>query len=450
MNAWQTQMELGELAKGRFDKGDQAFIAKRLAESPVGAIRLMESVCERENMRKALRRVERNGGAPGVDGMKTTQLRGYLKRHWEKIKASLMEGTYQPFPVLRKEIDKPDGGVRPLGIPTVLDRLIQQAVAQVLQELWEHTFSEFSYGFRPGRSQQMAIQQARCYVEEGYTHVVDIDLAKFFDRVNHDRLMSRLAQRITDKRVLRLIRAYLNSGVLVGDLIEEPGEGTPQGGPLSPLLSNIVLDELDRELEKRGLRFVRYADDCMIYVRSRLAGERVMQSVSRFVVKKLKLAVNEAKSSVSRPWQVRYLGFRITRIFGSTRIVLHEKSLRRFREKVRAITARDRGRSVESLVWELNEYIRGWWGYFRTGNSQNLTRPLNSWILRRLRAYVWTQWRLPRTKVRNLLARGVHPHWAMALGNTRKGAWRISKQSPLQQALPESFFTQKLGLALLG
>jgi RNA-directed DNA polymerase len=450
MKVWQMQMDLGELEQNQSGKAHHTFIAERLAESPAGEVRLMESICERENMSKALHRVEQNGGAPGVDGMKTTQLRGYLKRHWEKIKASLLDGTYRPFPVRRKEIKKPDGGVRQLGIPTVLDRLIQQAVAQVLQELWDYTFSEYSYGFRPGRSQQMAIERARCYVEEGYTHVVDIDLAKFFDRVNHDRLMSRLAQRIADKRVLPLIRAFLTSGILVGDLIEEPGEGTPQGGPLSPLLSNIVLDELDKELEKRGLRFVRYADDCMIYVRSRKAGERVMRSASRFVVRKLKLAVNEAKSSVSRPWLVRYLGFRITRIFGSTRIGLHEKSLRRFREKVRAITARDRGRSVESLVRELNEYIRGWWAYFRTGNSQNLTRPLNDWILRRLRAYVWTQWRLPRTKVRNLLARGVHPNWAKALGNSRKGPWRISKQSPVMAALSASYFTQTLGLVLLG
>jgi RNA-directed DNA polymerase len=382
--------------------------------------------------------------------MKTTQLAGYLRRHGEKIKASLLAGTYKPLPVRRKEIAKPDGGVRLLGIPTVLDRLIQQAVAQVLQELWEPTFSEYSYGFRPKRSQQMAIEQAKCYVEKGYTHVVDIDLAKFFDRVNHDRLMSRLAQRIADKRVLRLIRAFLTSGVLVGDLIEEPGEGTPQGGPLSPLLSNIVLDELDKELEKRGLRFVRYADDCMIYVQSRKAGERVMQSVSRYVVRKLKLAVNEAKSSVSRPWKVRYLGFRITRMFGQTHIILHEKSLWSFRKKVRALTARDRGRSIESLVRELNEYIRGWWAYYRKGNTQSLTLPLNGWILRRLRAYIWTQWKLPRTKVRNLLARGVHFDWAKAIGNSRKGPWRISKLSQLHKALPESYFTQTLGLMLLG
>ena len=450
MNAWQLQMELGEIAKGRLPKGDPVFVAQRLTESPAGKIRLMESICEQGNIEKALSRVETNGGAPGVDGMRTTQLRGYLRRHWEKIKTSLLEGTYKPFPVRRKEIKKPDGGVRQLGIPTVLDRFVQQAIAQVLQELWEHTFSAYSYGFLPGRSQHMAIQQARCYVEEGYTHVVDIDLAKFFDRVNHDRLMSRLAQRITDKRVLLLIRAFLNSGILVGDLIEEPGEGTPQGGPLSPLLSNIVLDELDKELERRGLRFVRYADDCMIYVRSRKAGERVMQSVSRFLVGRLKLAVNEAKSSVSRPWTVKYLGFRITRIFGATRIGVHEKSLRRFREKVRTMTARNRGRSLQGLIGELNTYIRGWWGYFHLGNSLNLTRPLNDWILRRLRAYVWSQWRLPRTKVRELLARGVHPNWARALGNTRKGPWRISKQSPVMAALPERYFTQKFGLVLLG
>jgi RNA-directed DNA polymerase len=249
MNTLQLCLELGELPKGRFDKTPQEFIAKRLAESPTGTIRLMESVCERENMRKALRRVEKNGGAPGVDGMRTSQLRGYLKRHWEKIKTALLDGTYKPFPVLRKEIKKPDGGVRHLGIPTVLDRCIQQAMAQVLQEIWEHTFSEYSYGFRPERSQHMAIKQAKCYVEEGYTHVVDIDLAKFFDRVNHDRLMSRLAQRIEDKRVLKIIRAFLNSGVLIGDVLEEPGEGTPQGGPLSPLLANIVLDERDKELD---------------------------------------------------------------------------------------------------------------------------------------------------------------------------------------------------------
>ena len=449
MKAKQMPLDLDPSASGRRDRERDAFIAQRLAEGPAGDVRLMEAVCERENMRKALQRVESNGGAPGVGGMKTTQLRGYLQRHWEKIKGSLLDGTYQPRPVLRKEIEKPDGGVRKLGIPTVLDRLIQQAVAQVLTQLWDYTFSEFSYGFRPDRSQHMAIEQARRYVEEGYTHAVDIDLEKFFDRVNWDRLMSRLATRIADKRMLRLVRAFLTSGVLVGDLLEEPGEGTPQGGPLSPLLANIVLDELDKELEQRGLRFVRFADDCMIYVRSRRAGDRVMQSVSRFVTRRLKLAVNEAKSSVTRPWKTRYLGFRITRIFGATRIGVHEKSLRRFRERVRTLTARDRGRSMQQLIGELNSYIRGWWGYFRVAASQNLTRPLNDWLLRRLRAYHWTQWRKPCTKVRELRQRGVHPNWAYALGNTRKGPWRVSKHGSLRQALPDRYFTHSLGLVLL-
>ena len=450
MNTWQLCLELGELPKGRFDKTSQEFIAKRLAESPTGAIRLMESVCERENMRKALRRVEKNGGAPGVDNMRASQLRGYMRRHWEKIKITLLDGRYKPFPVRRKEIEKPDGGVRLLGIPTVLDRCIQQAIAQILQEIWEHTFSEYSYGFRPGRSQHMAIQQARCYVEEGYTHVVDIDLAKFFDRVNHDRLMSRLAQRIEDKRVLRVIRAFLNSGILIGDIIEEPGEGTPQGGPLSPLLANIVLDELDKELEKRGLHFIRYADDCAIYVKSKRAGERVMQSISRFITRRLKLAVNEAKSSVTRPWISRCLGFRITRMFGATLIGIHQKSIKRFKEKIRALTARERGRSIGQIISEINSYVRGWWEYFRIGGSKTIINEINNWILRRLRAYMWKQWKLPRTKVRELKSRGVCHRWAVMVGNTRKGAWRLSKHGQVIHALPDTYFTAKLGLVLLG
>ena len=450
MNTWQTCLDLGELPKGRFDKSPKEFIAKRLAESPTGDIRLMESVCERENMRKALRRVEKNGGVPGVDGMKTTQLRGYMRRHWDKIRATLLDGTYKPFPVLRAEIEKPDGGVRFLGIPTVLDRCIQQAIAQVLQEIWDHTFSEYSHGFRPGRSQHTAIQQAKCYVDEGYIHVVDIDLSKFFDRVNHDRLMSRLAQRITDKRMLKLIRAFLNSGILIGDIIEEPGEGTPQGGPLSPLLSNIVLDELDKELEKRGLHFVRYADDCVIYVRSKRAGERVMQSVSRFITGKLKLKVNEAKSSVTHPWLSRYLGFRIWQMFGKTQIGIHLKSLKRFREKIRTLTARKRGQSISQVISGINGYVRGWWAYFRTGGTGTLINELNDWILRRLRAYVWKQWRLPRTKVRELIKRGVYRKWALMIGNTRKGAWRLSKNPSLIHALPDRYFTAQLGLVLLG
>ena len=450
MNAMQMQWEFGGLAHGRFDNTRDEFIAARLSESPTGEDRLMEMICERENMLEALRRVESNKGAPGVDGMKTTQLRGYLRRHGEKIKADLLAGVHKPLPVRRTEIPKESGGVRLLGIPTVLDRLIQQATAQVLTAIWDHTFSEFSYGFRPGRSQQHAIGQARCYVQEGYTYVVDIDLSKFFDRVHHDRLMHRLATRIRDKRVLKLIRAYLNSGIMVGDIVVETGEGTPQRGPLSPLLSNIVLDELDKELEKRGLRFVRYADDAAIYVRSAKAAERVKHSVSRFITRKLKLVVNEDKSAVSRPWHSKYLGFRITRYRGHTRIGIHAKSLRRFRGRVRELTARKRGRSLTAVVRELNAFLRGWAGYFQAGLSDTLARELDHWIRRRLRAYVWKQWRLPRTKVRNLKARGIRHKWAMMVGNTRKGEWRLSKNGTLCAALPDAYFTQSLGLVLLG
>ena len=450
MKTVQMQMALGETAQSRKSQVRDGFIAVRLAESPTGEDRLMETICGRENMLEALKRVERNKGAPGVDGMGTAELRGHLRRHWEQIKSALREGTHKPSPVRRKEIPKASGGVRLLGIPTVLDRLIQQAVAQVLTLLWDPTFSEYSYGFRPGRSAQMAIEQARRYVEDGYTHVVDIDLSKFFDRVNHDRLMARLASRIRDKRVLKLIRAYLNSGTLVGGVIELAGEGTPQGGPLSPLLANIVLDELDKELEKRGLRFVRYADDVAIYVRTPKAAERVKRSVSRFITGRLKLVVNEEKSEVSRPWHSKYLGFRITRFMGKTRTGVHAESLKRLRKRVREITARERGRSLEAVIGELNSLLRGWAEYFRPGLAATLAGELDHWIRQRLRAYVWKQWKLPRTRVRNLMERGTARRWAVAVGNTRKGAWRLSKNGTVCAALPDDWFTRSAGVILLG
>jgi group II intron reverse transcriptase/maturase len=432
------------------DLSSADFIATRLAESPTGDIRLMESICERRNMRKALRRVEQNKGAPGVDGMKTTQLRGYLRRNWHWIKAALLAGTYKPLPVSRTEIKKPEGGIRPLGIPAVVDRLIQQATMQVLQSIWDHTFSEFSYGFRPNRSQHMAIKRCKDYVEQGYTYVVDIDLAKFFDRVNHDRLMSTLAKRIADKRVLKYIRRCLESGVMIDGLTQPTEQGCPQGGPLSPLLSNIVLDELDKELEKRGLHFVRYADDCVIYVKSKRAGDRVMKSVARFITRRLKLQINETKSSVNRPWCSKYLGFRITKFMGKTRINIHEKSLQRFREKIREITARKRGRSIWQIVQELNEYLRGWIGYYREAISKTLADTLNKWIRRRLRAYIWKQWHLPKTKVRKHRAAGISEKWAKILGNTRKGPWRIGRHPNMYKVLPDSYFNRQLGLVLLG
>lgn len=450
MNAMQMQLDLEGEASGLPNKARDEFIAVRIAESPTGEDRLMETICGRENMLEALKRVESNKGAPGVDGMKTTQLRGYVLKHWDKIKSDLLNGTHQPMPVRRKEIPKENGGVRLLGIPTVLDRLIQQAVAQTLSLLWEHTFSKHSYGFRPGRSANMAIEQAREYVETELTYVVDIDLSKFFDRVHHDRLMMRLAARVRDKRVLKLIRAYLNSGVMVGGVAEQTWEGTPQGGPLSPLLANIVLDELDKELERRDLRFVRYADDVAIYVRTPKAAERVKRSVSRFITSRLKLVVNEEKSAVNRPWNSKYLGFRITRFMGKTRTGVHSQSLRRFRRRVRELTAHNRGRSLAAVIGELNSLLRGWVGYFRPGLRKTLARTLDHWIRRRLRAYVWTQWKRPRTRVRNLMERGITRRWAMAVGNTRKGAWRLSKNGTVCAALPDDWFTRSMGVILLG
>jgi len=345
------------------------------------------------------------------------------------------------MPVVQREFPKLEGGVRLLGIPTVLDRAIQQAVAQVLTRIWDHTFSEMSFGFRPGRSQHDAIRQYREYVRQGYGYVVDFDLSKFFDRVNHDRLMARLATRIKDKRVLKLIRNFLTSGVMIGGLEEPTKEGTPQGGPLSPLLSNVVLDELDKELEKRGLRFVRYADDCVIFVKSRRAGIRVMESISRFIEKKLRLKVNRDKSAIGLPWRSKYLGFCVTNSRTNPKIRIHWKSIKRFRERVREITARRRGRSLLQVIGELREFMNGWWNYFGIAESFNRLRPLAHWIRRRLRALVWKQWKNRRTRVEELLKRGVSRKYAVTTGCSRKGPWRMSKVKWVNIALPDAYFT---------
>jgi len=351
MQQWnQQELNFGGKGMNRPEPGSEMPITSWLSEDPTGSSQLMEMVCERQNMRRALHRVLRNKGAPGIDGMTVEQLSGYLRRHWSKIETDLLAGRYGPLPVRRKDIDKPEGGIRPLGIPTVLDRLIQQAMAQVLERIWEHTFSESSFGFRPRRSAHDAIRQCKRFVETGYRHVVDIDLEKFFDRVNHDRLMSRLATRVHDKRALKLIRRFLTCGVMIGGLVSPTDEGTPQGGPLSPMLSNIVLDELDKELERRGLHFVRYADDCVIYVRSKRAGERVMQSITRFITRRLKLRVNEAKSSVTHPWWSKYLGFSFTGTRGDTRIRIHSKTMKRFKRRIRELTARERGRGIGQIM----------------------------------------------------------------------------------------------------
>jgi len=430
----------------RRDTGSEEFIAKHLSESPTGQIRLMESILERNNMRRAIKRVIKNKGAPGVDGMTVRKIKRYLKRHWTKIEEALLDGTYLPMPVRQKEIGKPGGGVRLLGIPTVLDRVLQQAVTQVLNRIWDHTFSEASYGFRPGRSQREAIRQYREYVRQGLRYVIDIDISKFFDRVNHDRLMARLATRIEDKRVLKLIRSFLTSGVMIGGLEKPTKEGTPQGGPLSPLLSNIVLDELDKELEKRGLCFVRYADDCVIFVRSKQAGNRVMESISRFIVKKLRLKVNEEKSAIGRPWSSKYLGFCLTNSKKNPKIRIHWKTIKRFRERVREITARRRGRSLSQVIGELMQFMRGWWNYYGLTESFNRLRPLHHWVRRRLRAVIWKHWKNRRTRVGELLKRGVSRDKALTTGCARKGPWRMSKVLWVNMALPDDYF-KSLGLS---
>ena len=427
----------------------EMFVASQMAESLGGSDRLMEMILERRNMFRALTQVLANKGAPGVDGMTVSQLEGFLKRRWPKIRLSLLYGKYRPLPVRRKEIDKPDGGIRLLGIPTVMDRLIQQAIAQIVEQVWDPTFSEVSYGFRPGRSQHDAVRRAKSYLLEGYSYVVDMDLSKFFDRVNHDRLMSRLATKIRDKRVLRLIRRYLTAGTMIDGIVCHSDEGTPQGGPLSPLLSNIVLDELDKELEKRGHRFVRYADDFMIYCKSQKAAERVKGSITKFLIVKLKLRVNEEKSAVSRPWLCKFLGFTFISMCGQTKIRIHHKTIKRFKERVRGLTDRNCGKSIHQILVKLNEYLRGWWNYFRLTEARHILKALNMWIVRRLRCIVWKQWKNPRTRVRNLEKRGIAHKDAMLCGNARKKYWRMSRVKWVMFALPKQYFLT-LGLFLPG
>lgn len=411
----------------------------------------MEYIFEWENVRRALKRVRSNKGAAGVDGMTVGQLPSYLRRHWRKVKEALFNGTYKPLPVRRKEIPKPQGGFRTLGIPAVLDRLIQQAITQVLQMIWDLEFSKYSFGYRPNRSAHEAIDCAEEYVEDGLKHVVSIDLSKFFDRVNHDRLMSRLAAKVHDKRLLKLIRKYLTSGIMIGGLVKPAEEGTPQGSPLSPLLSNIVLDELDKELEKRKLHFVRYADDFNIFVRSKKAATRVMDSVSRFVTHRLQLKVNEEKSRITRPWEMRCLGFRITSMINFTYVQIHPKSIERLKKRVRELTKRSSGKSIHQIIYNLNQYLRGWWNYYRHAKcNAKWLRSLHGWIMRRLRSIIWKQWKNPRTRVKELKKRGVYHDTAVTTGNSRKGSWRMSKVKWVIIALPNEYIRRTLGLFLPG
>jgi RNA-directed DNA polymerase len=409
---------------------------------------LWEQVWERQNLLQALRRVEGNRGAPGVDGMTVEELRPYLVEHWLAIQEALDGGRYRPSPVRRVGIPKPDGGERQLGIPTVVDRFIQQALAQALTPLFEPLFSLHSYGFRPGRSAHGAVKQAQAYVQEGYDWVVDIDLEKFFDRVNHDMLMARVARVVKDKRVLKLIRAYLESGVMVNGVVMDTEEGTPQGGPLSPLLSNIMLDDLDKELEKRGHKFVRYADDCNIYVKTERAGQRVMDSVSQFLEGKLKLKVNRQKSKVNRASKVKFLGFSFYKYRGEVRIRVATKTLQRFRDRMRRITRRTRSGKMDEVIQEVNQYVRGWIGYFRLADTPSIFEELDGWIRRRLRQMVWKRWKRGRTRYRELVALGV-PRERAALGAVGKSPWRMSKTPTVNEALNNAYW-RKLGLESIG
>lgn len=403
---------------------------------------LIYQILSRKNMLLALKRVEQNKGSHGVDGMPVQNLRKHLVENWSSIKTSILEGTYEPMPVRRVEIPKPDGGVRLLGIPTVTDRLIQQAIAQVLSKIYDPTFSEHSYGFRPNRSAHDAVRKAKSYIRDGYRWVVDMDLEKFFDRVNHDRLMSTLAKRIQDKTLLKLIRKYLQAGVMINGVVSITDEGTPQGGPLSPLLSNIVLDELDKELEKRGHKFVRYADDCNIYVKSRRAGKRTMASVQRFVERKLRLKVNEKKSAVDRPWRRKFLGFSFTSS-REPKVRVAKESMKRMKKKVREITSRKMPYSMEYRIQRLNQYLTGWCGYFALADTPSPFIELDSWIRRRLRMCLWKEWKKPKTKIRNLVKLGV-PAWkAYEWGNSRKGYWRISKSPILHRTLGNSYWKSR-------
>jgi RNA-directed DNA polymerase len=412
------------------------------------APRLMEAVVERSNLLCAYERVVKNKGAAGVDGLNVTEFKPWLQAYWPKLRQVLLAGEYQPAAVRKVEIPKPQGGVRTLGIPTVLDRLLQQALHQVLQPLFDPEFSGSSYGFRPGRSAHQAVKAAREYVASGKRWVVDMDLEKFFDRVNHDVLMARVARKVKDDRVLKLIRRYLEAGMMEGGIESARSQGTPQGGPLSPLLSNILLDDLDRELDKRGHRFCRYADDCNIYVGSKRTGERVMREVTVYLERTLKLQVNVSKSAVARPWQRKFLGYSMT-WHKKPKLKVAPQSHKRLAEKIREKLREARGKSLEKVIEQLNPLLRGWVTYFRLTEVKGMLEELDSWIRHKLRAALWRQWKRNYTRAMNLMRRGLEEKRAWQSATNGRGCWWNGGASHMNQTYPKSWFDHKGLLSLL-
>ena len=436
----------GRNPRGKPAKASSATARKENANP--STTQLMETVVERSNMILALHRVEKNRGSAGVDAMTVKELRGHLKEHWPKIKEQLVEGSYRAAAVRRAEIAKPSGGMRQLGIPTVVDRLIQQALNQVLSPIFDQNFSRSSYGFRPGRSAHQAVRQVQAYVTSGKRWLVDIDLEKFFDRVNHDILVSRVAKQISDKRVLILIRRYLQAGIMEGGLMTASREGTPQGGPLSPLLSNIVLDDLDKELERRGLSFCRYADDCNIHVRSRRAGQRVLASVKDFLQRQLKLKVNMEKSAVARPWERKFLGYSMT-FHIQPRLKVARESVKRLREKLKESFHRAKGRRLDRFIeQELNPILRGWGNYFQLAEVEGTFEELEQWVRRKLRQMLWRQWKRNHTRAARLIQRGLATERAWKSAGNGRGSWWNAGASHMNEAFPKSYFDH-MGLVSL-
>ncbi len=443
--SWQQTCLWEETVNTSGPTGEPSAPPARTKEEPCEVkVDLLEQVLDYQNIMTALKRVEENKGAPGIDGMKTKELRSYLAENWNELRSRLLEGTYEPQPVRRVEIPKPNGGKRLLGIPTVTDRLIQQALLQVLTPIFDPGFSESSYGFRPGRRGHDAVRTARQHMQEGYTWVVDMDLESFFDRVNHDILMARVARKVQDRRVLKVIRAYLNAGVMINGVIVTTEEGTPQGGPLSPLLANVLLDDLDKEIERRGHRFCRYADDANIYVRSRRAGERVLASIRNFLETRLKLKVNEAKSAVDRPWKRKFLGFSFYWSKNGIGIRLAPQTIERVKQRIRELTRRRCTLSIQMRIKQINSYLGGWLGYFALADAKRVLTELDQWLRHRLRACEWTLWKRVRTRYRELRHLGLSAWRVHNLANARKGPWRMA-QGPLNSVLTASWF-DSLGL----